>query len=83
MEVVNMHEAKSKLSKLVQKAVDGEEIIIAKSGKPTVKLVPLENKPQRRVRGRWKGKVWLSPDWEEWPEDIQKSFDGENEEVFD
>jgi prevent-host-death family protein len=39
---VNMHEAKTHLSKLVERAVDGEEVIIAKAGKPLVKLVPVE-----------------------------------------
>ncbi len=42
MKIVNMHEAKTKLSKLVEEALAGEEIILAKAGKPLVRLVPYE-----------------------------------------
>ncbi|MDG1733823.1 MAG: type II toxin-antitoxin system prevent-host-death family antitoxin [Thalassotalea sp.] len=57
----NMHEAKSKLSQLVEAAMHGEEVIIAKSGKALVKLIPC--KPtKKRVFGLLKGKVILSDD---------------------
>ena len=59
----NMHEAKSKLSQLVELAVLGEEVIIAKSGKPTVKLVPY--KPQKqRAFGQFKGQFVVSKDFD-------------------
>ena len=59
----NMHEAKSKLSQLVELAVSGEEVIIAKSGKPTVKLVPY--KPQKqRMFGQYKGQFVASEDFD-------------------
>ncbi len=51
MRVVNMHEAKSNLSKLVEEALEGEEVIIAKAGKPVAKLIPYEPKPEPRRFG--------------------------------
>jgi prevent-host-death family protein len=53
---VNIHEAKTHLSRLVQRAHDGEEIILAKAGKPYARLVPLEDKKER-VPGMVKGRV--------------------------
>ena len=84
MEMVNMHKAKTNLSKLVEKALQGEEVVIAKSGKPLVQIVPLKQEEKKnRKGGLWKGKVWMSPDFDKWPDDIQKAFDGENNEAFD
>jgi len=53
---VNIHEAKTHLSRLVQRAHDGEEIILAKAGKPYARLVPLEDRKER-VPGMVKGRV--------------------------
>ena len=47
---MNIAEAKAKLSSLVQKALDGEEVVIAKDGKPVVRLVPVETKPRPKLR---------------------------------
>jgi len=81
--VVNMHQAKSNLSKLVEKALNGEEVIIGKSGKPLVQIVPLKPEEKKnRKGGHWKGKVWMAPDFDKWPEDIQRAFDAEDDEVF-
>ncbi|WP_017942638.1 MULTISPECIES: type II toxin-antitoxin system Phd/YefM family antitoxin [unclassified Thioalkalivibrio] len=54
---VNVHEAKTHLSRLLKRAHDGEEIILAKSGRPYARLVPLEPTPQRRQPGRVTGQV--------------------------
>ena len=59
--IVNMHEAKSNLSRLVDEAQAGEEIILAKAGKPVVRLVPVSRK---RKLGQWKGKVRMSDDFD-------------------
>lgn len=59
----NMHEAKSKLSQLVEAAVHGEEVIIAKSGKPVVMLVPFQPRTKREF-GLLKGKVNMSADFD-------------------
>lgn len=61
--VVNMHEAKTNLSRLVEEAEAGEEIILARAGKPVAKLVPVRPSPRRRL-GRWKGHVVMSDDFD-------------------
>ena len=63
-EIVNMHKAKTTLSQLVERALAGEEVVIARDGTPLVRLVPIPQKPEPRVPGRSKGKVWISPDFE-------------------
>jgi prevent-host-death family protein len=66
MPTVNMHEAKTQLSKLVKAALEGEEVVIAQAGKPAVRLVPVaEPEPEplpRRQLGVLRGKVWAAPD---------------------
>jgi prevent-host-death family protein len=57
---VNIHHAKTHLSKLIEQAENGEEVIIARNGKPVVKLVPVVSKPKRRLLGSAKGKIWIS-----------------------
>lgn len=59
----NMHEAKTHFAKLVERAVDGEDIIVAKAGKPQVRLVPIVEKPKTRTPGIDKGKVFVHDDW--------------------
>jgi len=54
--IVNVHEAKTQLSKLLKRAHEGEEIVLAKAGKPYARLVPLEE-AQPRVHGMVKGRV--------------------------
>ena len=61
-EVVNMHQAKSSLSRLVERALQGEEIVIARNGEPLVKLVPVSKPREPRIPGRSKGKIWIAPD---------------------
>ena len=63
-EIVNMHQAKSSLSRLVERALAGEEVVIARNGRPLVRLVPVQKKHRPRVPGRGKGKIWISPDFE-------------------
>ncbi len=58
MTAFNMHEAKSQLSKLVERACTGEDVVIARNGKPAVRLVPVETKPQgKRPIGLDEGKI--------------------------
>jgi len=75
MHKVNMHEAKSKLSALVEEVLAGEEVIIAKAGKPLVRLVPFQEAKKQRKPGRLKGKIKLAPDFDETPEELIKSFE--------
>jgi len=60
---VNIHEAKTHLSKLIERVAAGEEIVISKAGKPVAKLVPIPQKKRLRL-GMWKGKIWMSPDFD-------------------
>ena len=75
-EIVNMHQAKSSLSRLVERALAGEEVIIARNGEPLVKLVPVPKERKPRVPGRSKGKIWISPDFEFTDEEITELFEG-------
>jgi len=66
LDSVNMHEAKTQLSKLVARVEGGEEIVITRAGKPAAKLVPVpQQKPGRRKLGGWEGKgFWMASDEE-------------------
>jgi prevent-host-death family protein len=78
--IVNMHEAKTTLSKLVEKVANGEEVVIAKAGKPVAKLVKYEREPRRL--GGWEGKVWMAEDFDETDEELIALFEGgEDEEL--
>jgi prevent-host-death family protein len=73
MQITNISDAKASLSKLIERAMNGEEIIIGKSGKPVVKLVPynLDTSPRQLGAGHWQGKIWLADDFDELPEDVR------------
>jgi prevent-host-death family protein len=72
MHQVNIHEAKTNLSKLIKKVVNGEEVIIAKGNKPLVKMVLIEsNKPKRKL-GSAKGKLVISKDFDAPIEDFKE-----------
>ncbi len=74
---VNIHEAKTHLSRLLDKVVSGEEIIIAKHGKPIAKLTAIRGPKQNRVPGRNKNKGSLRDDFNDpLPDDILKGFLG-------
>ena len=74
MEVANIHQAKSNLSRLVERAMNGEEIIIARAGRPMVRLVPIRADDSPRVGGQWKGRVRIADDFDTLPEDIAAAF---------
>jgi prevent-host-death family protein len=75
MKTVNIHAAKTQLSSLVEQAAAGEEIIIAKAGKPRARLVPLEKKDFRSTFGLMKGQIWISDDFDApLPPDVLKAF---------
>lgn len=74
-EIVNMHQAKTSLSRLVARALAGEEVVIARNGEPLVRLVPVAKERQPRVPGRGKGKIWIGPDFEFTDEEITELFE--------
>ena len=63
METVTVHKAKTELSRLIEKACRGEEIVIARGKKPMVRLVPIEDKRGQRKPGAWKGKIHVGPEF--------------------
>jgi prevent-host-death family protein len=78
MGVFNVHDAKTHLSKLLERVARGEEVIIAKSGRPVAKLVPVAAEPRRP--GRLKGRIRLGHDFDEpLPEEVLAAFRGERE----
>lgn len=81
MHQVNIHEAKSKLSQLVEMVLAGEEVIISKEGKPVAKLIAYQEEQEERkerVLGALKGKVWIAPDFDDLSPDLEAAFYGEN-----
>lgn len=62
---VNVHEAKTPLSKLLERVMYGEEIIISKAGKPVAKLIPITTPTSERIPGNDKGAVVIKPEFEE------------------
>jgi prevent-host-death family protein len=67
----NVAEAKARFSELVQKAVSGEEIVIALDNHPLLRLVPLAVLSKARKPGSAKGRVWIAPDFDETLEDFE------------
>jgi prevent-host-death family protein len=76
---VNMHEAKTQLSRLVQRATAGEEVVIAKAGVPQVKLVPVTEPTKSRAPGAMRGQIWIAPDFDDYDAEIERAFYGEDE----
>jgi prevent-host-death family protein len=78
MEMVNIHEAKTHLSRLIERIAQGEEIIIAKAGKPVARLVGYAENRAPRVGGQWKGLVHIRDDFDApLPPEMNSGFQGE------
>lgn len=69
----NIHETKTHLSKLIQRVEQGEEIVISRAGKPVARMVPYLGEPVRKP-GVWKGKIWMSEDFDAVDEEITALF---------
>lgn len=77
MQTVNIHEAKTQFSKLIEAVSHGEEIVIAKAGKPAAKLVPVQTSKPIRKPGALKGKMRIAADFDApLPDDLQAAFEG-------
>jgi prevent-host-death family protein len=75
---VNVHEAKTNFSKLLQRVALGEEITIAKAGIPVARLVAVKAPRAQRQLGLYRGQIWMADDFDATlPPDIQAAFDGE------
>jgi prevent-host-death family protein len=76
MLTINTHEAKTQLSRLLVRVSNGEEIIIAKSGEPVAKLVPIKRNTGKRKSGVDKGKAWIAEDFDApLPDELQSYFE--------
>lgn len=77
MPAVNLYDAKTNLSSLVDRAADGEEIVIAKSGRPMARLVPLDRRTAPRRLGILAGQVHVAPNFDHpLPDDVLAAFEG-------
>jgi prevent-host-death family protein len=75
----NMHEAKTQLSKLAERAAQGEEIVIARNGRPLARLLALQERKPRKL-GLWKNMVSMSEDFDDpLPWEIQRYFEGHSD----
>ena len=73
---VNIHEAKTHLSKLLERVEHGSEVVIARAGRPIARLVPYA-RPGKRVLGQDAGRVYIAPDFDApLPDDILRDFEG-------
>jgi prevent-host-death family protein len=72
---VGMHEAKTKLSQLVERAEGGEQIVITRRGKPVAELVAVRPKSgMASVRGKYRGEIHIADDFDELPDDLAEAF---------
>lgn len=77
MQIINIHEAKTQFSKLIEAVGLGEEIMIAKAGKPAAMLVPVQPKKTTRKPGAMKGKIRIASDFDApLSDDLQAAFEG-------
>jgi prevent-host-death family protein len=77
---VNIHEAKTHLSRLLQRVAEGEEVTIARAGVPVAKLVPVEVKKNVRPLGFARGEIWVADDFDApLPDYLLAAFEGDLE----
>jgi prevent-host-death family protein len=67
-------EARSQLAELITAAEKGEEVVIARAGKPVARLLPYERQDGPRQGGQWRGRVRIAPDFDELPPDVGEPF---------
>ncbi|GAC1472377.1 MAG: type II toxin-antitoxin system prevent-host-death family antitoxin [Chloroflexota bacterium] len=79
MNHVNVYEAKTHLSKLLDRVEAGEEIIIGRAGRPVARLVPYTQPLIERKPGAWRGRVRIAPDFDELSDDVRRAFLGDSE----
>ena len=76
MKQVNIHEAKTRLSQLIAEVENGEEVVIARAGKPVVRVIKeVAERPVIREPGAMKGEIWFAPDYDEADQEILEMFE--------
>lgn len=77
---VNIHHAKTYLSRLIEQVRKGDTVIISKAGKPVAKLTAIDSLPPPRQPGSMRGQIWIAPDFDDpLPESILRAFEGGDE----
>jgi prevent-host-death family protein len=77
--IVNVYEAKTQLSRLLEQVERGEEVVVARSGRPIARLVPYRTSGGPRRLGLLGGKIWVAPDFDDYDDEIATLFEGERE----
>jgi prevent-host-death family protein len=72
----DIYAAKTHLSQLLDRVALGEEIVLARAGRPVARLVPIEHRTEPRVPGAWRGRVHLANDFEQLPPEVAAGFRG-------
>lgn len=72
---VNIHEAKTHLSRLVERVEAGEEVVIARAGRPVARLVAFQPRSQPRVPGLWRGLVHVAADFDRTDDELLDAFE--------
>lgn len=74
MSISDIREAGSNLPELVERAIRGEDVLIARAGMPVVRLVPIAEDDSPRVGGQWRGRVAVAADFDDLPDDLAGAF---------
>ena len=74
MQIINTHQAKTHLSKILEIVISGKEVYIGKAGKPVAKLVPISKSEKKRQGGQLKGKISISKDFDTLPKEFTSYF---------
>lgn len=74
MVVRNISQAKAELSSLIEEVLKGNEVILAKAGKPVARLIPYRGPSRPREPGSMAGEIWIAPDFDTLPEDMEEAF---------
>jgi prevent-host-death family protein len=73
--IVNVYEAKTQLSRLLEQVENGDEVIVARAGRPIARLVPYAAGGKPRRLGAYAGKVWIAPDFDSYDDEITATFE--------
>lgn len=81
---VNVHEAKTQLSRLIERALAGDEVVIARAGQPAVVLTPVtpEKAHAERPLGLLQGQIWIAPDFDDVDAEIEAAFEGGDDKAL-
>ena len=75
-DLMNIHEAKTHFSRLVERVEAGEEILIGRAGRPVARLVPLKSRTEPRTPGLWRGRARMAVDFDATDDSLLDSFEG-------